>query len=104
LFFADHANSAGGVTLAWWRDDAREILYQEPNGRVMAVAVGIESGEGRLVFGEPAFLFEGPRMRAGDSYTSPSPDAQRFLLVKPAEEENLQPLKLVVNWTAELVR
>ena len=32
------------------------------------------------------------------------PDAQRFLVVKAAEEEARAPLTLVVNWTAELER
>ena len=101
--------SGGGGSYVWWRDDGREILYQEPNGRIMAVAV--EAGEDRVVFGEPTILFEDrPPHLPGDcrycvgatSYTAPFPDAQQFLLVKLAENEIPQPLTLVVNWTAEL--
>ena len=90
--------SADGGTSVWWRNDGRELLYQEPNGRVVAVAV--DAPDDRLILGAPTPLFEGPPPIA--SYTAPFPDAQGFLLLKPAEEEIPQPLRLVVNWTAEL--
>lgn len=93
--------SAEGGEYPWWRHDSKEILYQERNGRV--VAVGVDAAEDGLVFGKSTLLFEGPPpSQMGWSRTSPFPDAQRFLLVKPAEEEIPQPLTLVVNWTAEL--
>jgi len=69
------------------------------------VVVAVEAGKDRLVFGEPTPLFEAPlpHLNFGFGfYTSPFPDAQRFLRIKPAEEEIPQPLTLVVNWTAEL--
>ena len=87
----------------WWRRDGREIVYQDLGGWV--VAVDVEARADAFLVGAHASLFEArlpdlPAMSVNLSY-APMPDAQRFLLVQ-LEEEDIGPLTLVVNWTAEL--
>jgi len=70
-------------------------------------AVGIAT-QPSFAVGKPQMLFEGP-------YESPpvpnanydvSPDGQRFLMVKPSEQEQAAPTKInvVLNWFEELKR
>ena len=96
--------STDGGLRPWWRRDGREIIYQEEGGLVVAVAV--EAREDTFLVGADTPLFEAPFFLNHDNtFTfATMPDAQRFLVVKPAEEEDSAPLTLVVNWTAELER
>ena len=96
--------STDGGLRPWWRRDGREIIYQEEGGLVVAVAV--EAREDTFLVGADTPLFEAPFFLNHDStFTfAMMPDAQRFLVVKPAEEEDSAPLTLVVNWTADLER
>jgi len=69
---------------------------------MMAVDV---TTQGAFSAGNPKMLFEGPYMPTPRSFQDydVSPDGQRFLMLKAAEQ--LQPLaqiNVVVNWTEEL--
>ena len=88
--------STNGGNIPWWRDDGRELLYREPSGQVVAVTV---DGRGEVfVVGKSEPLF---RAELGFPTYAPTPDAQRFLIIRPVDD-NPRPLTLVQNWTAAL--
>jgi Tol biopolymer transport system component len=92
--------SAGGGELPRWRADGKEILFAEPNGKLMAAEVSIK-GEGIEVgtitpLGVPVTL----NPLNGYSYDV-SADGQRFLVAVPVEKKSTAPpITLVQNWTA----
>ncbi len=94
--------STDGGLRPWWRRDGREIVYQEEGGLVVAV----EAREDTFLVASDTPLFEAPFFLHHDNtfQFAMMPNAQRFRLVRPVEEEDSAPLTLVVNWTAELER
>ena len=95
--------STDGGTEPVWSPKGHELFYREGK-KMMAVEY-----EGQQTFsaGKPKELFEGPYTPTPRSFPDydVSPDGQRFLMLKPAEEA--QPsshLVVVVNWVEELKR
>ncbi len=88
--------SNGGGNSPRWKWDGRELLYDGPGKRLMAVDV--QPGND-LKVGVPHPLFELPGGVQGWDVT---PDGQRFLVNLPVVESNVVPLNLVVHWTARL--
>jgi Tol biopolymer transport system component len=96
-----------------WRADGRELYYLQAvaaSGPPL-VAVSVEPAGQGLVLGtpEPLFPFQANAGGGHDGPTStyaPSPDGQRFLVVRPSTgggNEGLQtPLTVVLNWQAGL--
>jgi hypothetical protein len=72
-----------------WRRDGRELFYQWPGNRVMAVPVTAVGDT--LTAGTPVALFTAP---PGGFVVSP--DGQRFL-VSPVVEEQA-PITVLLNW------
>jgi hypothetical protein len=71
----------------------------------MAVDIATQPG---FSAGKPRMLFEGqyrPTPLSNPNYDV-SPDGQRFLLVKPSEQEQAAPtqINVVLNWFEELKR
>jgi Tol biopolymer transport system component len=92
-------SSQGGV-YPRWRQDGREIVYQAPDGTVMAASVSA-AGASFSVDKEQA-LFK-TRVNQGVEYVlRPTPDAQRFLVVETVDEEAGKPLTVVLGWQALL--
>jgi Tol biopolymer transport system component len=89
-------STSGGETM-WWRQDGKEVLYQEESGRLMAAEVSARGDTFEVGLVEP--LFE-----TTPNLVAPTPDAQRFLVARRTGEESPTPLTLVINWTAELKR
>ena len=93
--------SLGGGRLPKWSKDGREVAYRN-GSRTMAIAMDPERG---IAVGRPRALFEGSyvigfEMMGMDSDLAPD---GRFLMIKPSPEESgPQPLRVVVNWAAEL--
>jgi hypothetical protein len=87
-----------------WARNGRELFYRNGD-KMMATDV-----EGKPVFAaaKPKLLFEGqyeiaifPFERDYDV----SPDVQRFLMIKPSEQESAATqLNVVLNWSEELRR
>jgi serine/threonine protein kinase/Tol biopolymer transport system component len=81
-----------------WRGDGKELYYQAPDGKLMAVPV---TDSASLAVGAPVALFE---FRPSSSLIAPfysaSRDGQRFLLSTIVEAEKNAPLTVVVNWPA----
>ena len=96
--------STEGGTEPMWSADGRELFYRL--GEKMMV-VEVQS--------EPAFTSEGPQLvfevpyltdQFGTSNYDISPDGQRFLMIKAAEEEEGQQgqINVIQNWFEELKR
>ena len=73
-----------------WRNDGRELFFATFDDRLMAVPI-LASGN-RLEFGTPRPLFS---MRGRLGY-QPSPDGQRFLIVRQVSEAS--PIRVILNW------
>lgn len=88
--------STSGGDLPHWRDDGREIVYMDPDQRLMAVAVEVE--QDRLALGTPRELFALERRIVTGDITG---DHQRFLLATQDQVPS-EPLHVILNWPAGL--
>ncbi len=86
--------SSGGGGWPRWRGDGQEIIYEDPAGSLVGIGV-YARGDG-LAFSEPERLFQ-HKVSQGKSWDVTS-DGQRFLLVEPEEDQDPQPITVVVNW------
>jgi eukaryotic-like serine/threonine-protein kinase len=96
--------STEGGTEPTWNPNGRELFY--PNGdKMMAVDISTQAG---FSAGKPLVLFEGPYQPGGAPVANyaVSPDGQRFLMVKPVDQEQPAPtqINVVLNWFEELKR
>jgi serine/threonine-protein kinase len=92
--------SSGGVSGFEWNRNGREIIYRSGN-KLMAVDVATSPA---FSVGTPKVLFEG-RYVGNVRTVDVSPDGQRFLLVKNADQQALpRQINIVLNWTEELKR
>jgi Tol biopolymer transport system component len=91
-------STAGG---SWprWRRDGRELFYLAPDNRLMAADVHGQ-GSSFQVGTVPALFQTQARTNVRYMYDV-SPDGQRFL-INTLVEQAVQPITLVVNWTAAL--
>ena len=85
--------STGGGVRPRWSGDGKELCYQAPDGRLMAVEIATNP-----VFrvGVPKVLFQAP-----SSYWDVAPDGKRFLFTVPTQQGQA-PFTVVLNWQAEL--
>jgi eukaryotic-like serine/threonine-protein kinase len=94
--------STEGGTEPAWNQNRRELFYR--SGEKM-IAVDIAT-QPNFSAGKPRMLFEGPYLPASIPMANydVSPDGQRFLMVKPVEQEGAAPtqINVVLNWFAEL--
>jgi Tol biopolymer transport system component len=91
--------STGGASSPVWGRDGREVFYLSANRELVAVPVRTTPS---LELGSPVTLFslKGPAWNGFDV----SADGKRFLAVVPEVVAKEQPLTVVLNWTAEIVR
>jgi serine/threonine-protein kinase len=87
-----------------WNNNGRELFYRSGD-KVMAVDVMTQPN---FSAGKPKELFEGRYLQLGGTVPqfAFSPDGQRFLMLKPVEQEAAVPtqINVVLNWTEELKR
>jgi serine/threonine protein kinase len=88
----------GGAHGRWTRD-GREIVFQAPDGTLMAVEVTLEPS---FSAGIPEALFDSGF--SGWPRWSVTPDGDRFLVNRPIERSAAAALTLVQNWTSALER
>jgi Tol biopolymer transport system component/predicted Ser/Thr protein kinase len=85
-----------------WNPNGLELFYRNGN-KMMAVDV---SSNPSFAAGKPRMLFEGKYEGAPVPVANfdVSPDGQRFLMLKPAEQEQAAPtqINVVLNWFEEL--
>jgi dipeptidyl aminopeptidase/acylaminoacyl peptidase len=91
--------STNGGILPRWSRTGKEIFFDGPGERLMAVEVSA-SGESFEV-GRTQPLFEVRPQRPGNVFDV-TPDGQRFLVNTASETPNSAPMTLVVNWPAAL--
>jgi hypothetical protein len=95
--------SADGGTEPVWNPKGRELFYRNGN-KMMAVDF---TAQPTFSAGKPKLLFEGsyvPTPRSFPDYDV-SPDGQRFLMLKAAEQaQALTQITVVLNWFEELKR
>jgi len=96
--------STEGGTEPVWNPNGRELFYRI-GGKMMAVDVTIQPS---FSVGKPKMLFEGQFEPAPATFPNydVSPDGQRFLMLKPTEQEQAAPtqINVVLNWFEELKR
>ena len=96
--------STEGGTEPVWNPNGRELFYRSGD-KMMAVDVTTQPS---FAVGKPHMLFAGPYEPA--PLTNPdydvSPDGQRFLMLKPADQAEASPtqINVVLNWFEELKR
>ena len=92
-------SAKGGIT-AVWRADGKEIIYNDNDGRLMAVPVSTQGDQFQVGEAKPLFRLRGSS--AGGVFQV-SGDGQRILSAAPSDEKPA-PITLVFNWTARLKR
>jgi len=101
--------SSGGGTNPLWAHNSRELFYVDPEGRIVAVPIQLDSG---FSAGSPRVIVDRPFAAAlrgfGARMYDVSPDGQRFLLVKPVDgaQQKAPPPQIIViqDWHEELKR
>jgi Tol biopolymer transport system component len=88
-------STAGGAG-PHWRDDGREIVYVDPDWRMMAVSVDL--GANGVTLGTPSFLFALDRTVVSADAAG---DHKRFLLAI-TDEQDSAPLHVILGWQAGL--
>jgi Tol biopolymer transport system component len=91
--------STGGGTDPYWSRTGGELFYLAANRDLMAVPYRIR--ETTLVPGVGKPLFPIPGIATRRAY-APSNDGRRFLVGKPIDDSNSEPLTVVLNWQAGL--
>ncbi len=92
--------STEGGTEPIWNPKGHELFYR---GGKKLMAVEYEA-QPSFSPGKPKELFEGPYVPTPRSFPDydVSPDGQRFLMLKPAEEQATSQIIVVQNWVEEL--
>jgi dipeptidyl aminopeptidase/acylaminoacyl peptidase len=94
--------SAQGGTEPVWNPNGRELFYRSGD-KIMAVDIATQPG---FTAGKPRMLFEGQYVTTPATFPNydVSPDGQRFLMLKPAEQAQAAPtqINVVLNWFEEL--
>jgi Tol biopolymer transport system component/predicted Ser/Thr protein kinase len=96
--------SADGGTEPMWNPNGRELFYRSDR-KMMSVEIATQSG---FAAGKPRVLFEGDYLPTPLQFPNyyVSPNGQRFLMLKPGEQEAIGPreINVVLNWFEELKR
>jgi hypothetical protein len=95
--------SVGGGQQPRWRRDGKELFFLSPDRKLMSVTV--KTGPA-FVFSAAKPLFE---TRAHEPITAEefftydvSADGQRFLINANPEENDIRPVEILLNWSAQL--
>ena len=95
-------SSAGG-TQPRWRGDTRELFYLAPDGKIMAVPLGIGPN---FDAGPPAALFQAHARELVATSEQVSydvtKDGQRFLINTQVKNADTHPMSVILNWDADL--
>jgi serine/threonine protein kinase/Tol biopolymer transport system component len=91
--------SANGGLLPRWRSDGREIYYQAPDNKLVAVEVKPMAAGFVVGAAHPLFAIQ---PGGGDINWVATADGQRFLVNTVVEGTTTAPITLVINWKAGL--
>jgi eukaryotic-like serine/threonine-protein kinase len=87
-----------GGAEALWRGDGKEIFFDSPYGKIMAVDVTLGTS---FQAGVPHQLFQAPSSIIGNRFVVTA-DGKRFLLPLAARSTERPRLTAVLNWTADV--
>jgi len=94
--------STDGGTEPMWNPNGRELFYRSGD-KMLAADIATQPG---FAVGRPRTLFEGQYIPTPSTFPNydVSPDGQRFLMLKSAEQEQAAPtqINIVLNWFEEL--
>jgi Tol biopolymer transport system component len=95
--------SDGGGFFPHWRADGKELYYNDPRSRMVAVDVSANPG---FKAGVPALLFPAPieNPLGLPGQWDVTPDGERFLISAQASQSVQAPFTVVLNWPALLNR
>jgi serine/threonine protein kinase len=88
--------SGGGGSSPEWSHDGKEIFFLSPAGKMMSARVGANL---QTELARPLFALDAS---ADETEYEVAPDGH-FLMLTPAEQ-SISPLRVVMNWTADLKR
>jgi serine/threonine protein kinase len=91
--------STGGGRLPRWRKDGKEILYLDPENKLMAATVSVSGA--RFEVSNVQQLFQTSLASFGNNYDVTA-DGQRFIIISTPEGHETASLNVVVNWDAEM--
>jgi len=93
--------STEGGRFASWHRDGKELVYIARNSRLMSV--GVSASEDAFHSSEPRPLFQAPVLVAGNGEQryAWSADGTRLLFTTPLSREEIPPVRMVLNWTAD---
>ncbi len=90
-----------------WRPDGKELFYIAPDGRLMAVAIGVGADDQTLETSAPVALFA-TRLASGSGITGVARKPQyavardgRFLMNVAVEGTTASPITIVLNWMTD---
>jgi serine/threonine protein kinase/Tol biopolymer transport system component len=89
--------SVNGGDSSWWRSDGRELFFNSPDRKLMAVDVKLGA---TFEAGVPHALFEVPGLINNGRFVA-SLDGNRFLMPIQFQDE-FQPLTVILNWPSTL--
>src|SRR5687767_945493 len=93
--------SVGGGDLPRWRRDGKELFFEAPDGKLMAVPVPAAGGS--LTHGAPHALFTSALPARLNSYHyEPAAHGKQFLMRVPVSGDKPSPITVVLNWQAGL--
>ena len=90
--------SVNGGVEAVWRGDGKEIFFDSPDGKIMAVDVNLGAS---FEAGVPHQLFQLPSPIIGTRFVATT-DGKRFLVPLAAKSTERPKLTAVLNWTADI--
>ena len=92
-------STEGGTQPLWTRSG--ELFYRDGD-KMMAVQITTQP---TVTVSKPRKLFEGPYVMTNLTSPGMGPDGQRFLMLKPGQQEQeASQINIVLNWTEELKR
>jgi hypothetical protein len=94
--------SSNGGRFPHWRPDNQELFYVASDGELMSVTIKASSES--LDLGSPRALFSLPAVFNGSYTYDVAPDGQRFLVSAVSTRRGHEPLSVIVNWPAALIR
>ena len=93
--------SDGGGYYPHWGEDGKELYYNDPRSRMVAVEV---SSSPEFKAGVPELLFPTPIGNPLPGQWDVTPNGERFLIEAPASQSTQAPFTVVLNWPALLNR
>jgi eukaryotic-like serine/threonine-protein kinase len=94
--------SSNGGRFPHWRPDNQELFYVASDGELMSVT--IKASPESLDLGSPRALFSLPAVFNGSYTYDVAPEGQRFLVSAVSTRRGHEPLSVIVNWPAALIR